>query len=591
MYDIEDFESMRKFTADFETNVDENDCRVWAYAICEVDDPSNFIYGNNIDDFINWCANKKENYLVWFHNLKYDGEYIISYLLHNGYECIKDKKDRHDKSFTCLISDMGQWYSIEIYFDTKNKKHINKVTIYDSLKILNFSVQEIAKDFNLPIQKLSIDYKEKRELGHELTDDEINYIRNDVEIMARALQIMFKEDLTKMTIGSDALSNYKKINTNFNKYFPTLPFEIDKDIRRSYKGGFTYLNEIYKGQETGAGIVFDKNSMYPAKMMYEKMPFGDPIFFDGKYEEDILYPLYVQTLSCIFEIKDDMLSTIQIKNNLSFIPNEYVKSSDGDIVTLTLTNIDLDLFLEHYNVYELTYHSGWKFRAVKGLFSEYIEYWTDKKIQAKKDNNGAMYKISKLMLNSLYGKFGLNPIVRSKYPFLDENGVVKYGMYESEIIESIYLPIATFITSYARKDIIESSQKIRDYSMKKYGKDLYVYSDTDSIHCLLDEEKDIEDLKQILEIDDYKLGAWKLESKFKRGKYLRQKCYIELDYNENLNVTVAGLPKKIGDLITFDNFKVGFTTENIDTKDDRKKLTYKHVKGGVLLVETDFTIK
>lgn len=582
---------MRKFTADFETNVDENDCRVWAYAICEVDDPSNFIYGNNIDDFINWCANKKENYLLWFHNLKYDGEYIVSYLLHNGYECIKDKKDRRDKTFTCLISDMGQWYSIEIFFDTKNKKHINKVTIYDSLKILNFSVEQIAKDFNLPIQKLTIDYKEKREIGHELTNDEINYIRNDVEIMARALKIMFQEDLTKMTIGSDALSNYKKINKNFNKYFPTLPFEIDKDIRRSYKGGFTYLNDIYKGQETGAGIVFDKNSMYPAKMMYEKMPFGDPIFFDGKYDEDLLYPLYVQTLSCIFELKDGMLPTIQIKNNLSFIPNEYVKSSDGDIVTLTLTNIDLEMFLEHYNVYELEYHSGWKFRAIKGLFTEYIDYWTDKKIQAKKDNNGAMYRISKLMLNSLYGKYGLNPIVRSKFPYLDDDGVVKYGMYESEIRDSIYLPIAIFITSYARRDIIESSQKIRDYSMKKYGKDLYVYSDTDSIHCLLDEEKDIEDLKQILEIDDYKLGAWKLESKFKKGKYLRQKCYIELDYNEKLNVTVAGLPKKIGDLITFDNFKVGFTTENIDTNDDRKKLTYKHVKGGVLLVETDFTIK
>ena len=591
MYDIEDFESMRKFTADFETNVDENDCRVWAYAICEVDDPSNFMYGNNIDDFINWCANKKENYLLWFHNLKYDGEYIISWLLHNGYECIKDKKDRRDKTFTCLISDMGQWYSIEIFFDTKNKKHINKVTIYDSLKILNFSVEQIAKDFNLPIQKLTIDYKEKREIGHILTEQEINYIRNDVEIMARALAIMFQEDLTKMTIGSDALSNYKKINKNFNKYFPTLPFEIDKDIRRSYKGGFTYLNDIYKGQETGAGIVFDKNSMYPAKMMYEKMPFGDPIFFNGKYEEDMLYPLYVQTLSCIFELKDGMLPTIQIKNNLSFIPNEYIKSSDGDIVTLTLTNIDLEMFLQHYNVYELEYHSGWKFRAIKGLFTEYIDYWTDKKIQAKKDNNGAMYRISKLMLNSLYGKYGLNPIVRSKFPYLDDDGVVKYGMYESEIRDSIYLPIATFITSYARQDIIESSQKIRDYSMKKYGKDLYVYSDTDSIHCLLDEEKDIDDLKQILEIDDYKLGAWKLESKFKKGKYLRQKCYIELDYNEKLNVTVAGLPKKIGDLITFDNFKVGFTTENIDTNDDRKKLTYKHVKGGVLLVETDFTIK
>ena len=26
----------RKFTADFETTTDINDCRVWAYAICEI---------------------------------------------------------------------------------------------------------------------------------------------------------------------------------------------------------------------------------------------------------------------------------------------------------------------------------------------------------------------------------------------------------------------------------------------------------------------------------------------------------------------------------------------------------------------------
>ena len=62
---------MRKFTADFETTTDPNDCRVWAYAICEIGDPDNFQYGNSIDDFMEWCAGK-ENYLVLFHNLKFD---------------------------------------------------------------------------------------------------------------------------------------------------------------------------------------------------------------------------------------------------------------------------------------------------------------------------------------------------------------------------------------------------------------------------------------------------------------------------------------------------------------------------------------
>ena len=126
---------MKKFTADFETTTDPNDCRVWAYAICEIGNTDNFIYGNNIEDFIKWCSDKNENYQVWFHNLKFDGEYIFNYLLNNGFEYVKDKRNRRDKTFTCLISDMGQFYSIEIYFHC-TKKHTNKVTIFDSLKVL-----------------------------------------------------------------------------------------------------------------------------------------------------------------------------------------------------------------------------------------------------------------------------------------------------------------------------------------------------------------------------------------------------------------------------------------------------------------------
>ena len=582
---------MRRFASDFETTVSETDCRVWAYALCEIGNTDNFIYGNSIDDFIKFCQNKKENYVLYFHNLKFDGEYIFNYLLNNGYECIKNKKERRDKTFTTLISDTGQFYSIEIFFETKNKKHVNKVTIYDSLKILNFSVDQIAKDFNLPIRKLDLDYKAYREIGHELTPHEIDYIRNDVEIMARALEIMFLQNLTKMTIGSDALDSYKKINKNFKKYYPILPYEIDKDIRKSYKGGFTYLNDVYKEKETKDGIVLDVNSLYPSVMKYEKLPFGEPLFFNGEYEKDLLYPLYVQTFSCIFKIKENKIPTIQIKNNLAFLPNEYIKSSDGDIVTLTLTNIDLELFKEHYDITDITYHSGWKFRAIKGLFSQYIDYWSERKIQAKKDKNSALYRISKLMLNSLYGKFGLNPDVRGKYPYLDENKIVRYGMYPKETRDSIYIPVASFITSYARRKTITTSQAIKDYTTKKYGIDYYIYSDTDSIHLL---DIDENELSSFVDIDDYRLGAWKLESKFKRGKYLRQKCYIELGYDDKLNVTVAGLPKKLAPLVNFDNFNIGFTTENISDEDAKrvgKKLTFKHVRGGVLLVDTDFTIK
>ena len=569
----------RKFAADFETTTQVDDCRVWAYSLCEIGKPDNFLYGNNIDDFIKFCANPKENYVMYFHNLKFDSEFLFNYLLNSGYTCIKDKKDRQDKTFTTLISDMNQIYSIEIFFEIKGKR-TNKVTIYDSLKILNFSVEQIAKDFDLPIRKLELDYTTKREVGHVLTEHEIEYIKNDVEIMARALDYMFKIDLKKMTIGGDALFDYKKMISSFTHYFPILPYEIDQDIRQSYRGGFTYLNECYKGATLGAGWVLDVNSLYPSVMYNELLPFGEPLFFDGEYEEDKLYPLYVQSISVSFELKKNHIPTIQLKNNTNFIPTEYVTSSNGDIVDLVLTNVDLKLFKDHYNIEYIHYHNGWKFKGIKGLFRDYIDKWTTVKIESKKQNNLAMYRISKLMLNSLYGKFGLNPNIRSKYPELDDKGIVTYKFYEKETREPIYIPIAAFITSYARNKTIRTSQAIKEYSIKNYGKDYYIYSDTDSIHTLF---TDTDILKQFVDIDDYRLGAWKLESQFIKGKYLRAKSYIEMSPEGKLNCTVAGLPKNLGDLVDFDNFKIGNSYFG--------KMIPLHVKGGLVLKPDYFTIR
>ena len=61
---------MSAYTADFETTTDENDCRIWAYSICGINDPTEFYYGNNFEDFIEFCANPKFNYTLYFHNLK-----------------------------------------------------------------------------------------------------------------------------------------------------------------------------------------------------------------------------------------------------------------------------------------------------------------------------------------------------------------------------------------------------------------------------------------------------------------------------------------------------------------------------------------
>ena len=595
-----------KWSADFETTTDENDCRVWAYSLSNIEEPEKFIYGNDLDDFFEWCSNPKENYVLYFFNLKFDGSFILSWLFENGFEYIDDKKYKEDKTFTTLITDMGQFYSIEIYFEVNGKK-VNKVKILDAMKIFpNFSVERIADGFGLPISKLELDYKKKRPKGWVITPEEIDYIRNDVEIVARALKEMFNRGLTKMTIASDAMSDFKDRFKKFRCNFPILEDCVDADIRLSYKGGFTYANESYLEQEVGAGVVLDVNSLYPSRMVDEYMPYGQPVFYEGKYKCDAVFPLYIQTLTCKFRLKSNKIPTIQLKNNISFAPNEYLKSSNDEHITLTLTKPDLELFFEHYNVTDITWHGGWKFKQSKGLFDDYINYWMEQKITASKDKNPAQRQIAKLMLNSLYGRFGLSIKASRKAPYLDSEGIVRFITLPEEKREPVYIPVAAFITAYGRCKTIRASQAIRDYSMQKYGKDAYLYSDTDSIHAMLT-DNDLEELKDIIDIDDYRLGAWAKEAEFTRACYIRQKCYIE-EINGKLSVTVAGLPKYLAPLITFENFKKGFTTENYEIHDLVKlatkngaseaeinkihhKLNYKYVPGGVILEDTGFTIK
>lgn len=586
---------MRKFTCDFETTTDPDDCRVWAWALCEIGKPENFIYGNDITELFEWCYNQRDNVKLFFHNLKFDGVFICNFLEEANFKFVPDRKYRDEWTYTTLITDMGQWFSIEVWFEVQKKK-AKKVTICDSLKLLNFSVEEIAKSFNLPIRKLDLDYETYRPIGHELTPHEVDYIRNDVEIMARALDLFFKEIKPKLTMASTALASYKETNPNFRNDFPQLPIEVDDDIRASYKGGFTYLNPIYRNVITRGGYVLDYNSLYPSILYYMPLPYQIPEPFEGKYVPDPLYPLYTQMINCTFKLKPGKIPTIQIKNTFGFMPNEYLETSDdgsGLPVTLVLTKPDLELFLEHYDVEDLEYVSGWKFKCATGLFCDYIDYWMEKKIEAKKQGLHAQLITAKLAMNSIYGKFATNPHGSRKMPVINsEDGIMDFINLPEETRPPVYVALAAFVTAYGRKRIIEAAQSVRDWSLKTKGYDAYVYSDTDSLHILVGEE-DLPEIKKFLDIDDYRLGALKIESQFLRGKYLRAKSYIEEQPDGSMNVTVAGLPKKFSSVVNFDNFRPGFHLSELPPetlKDLGMKLNYTYVKGGVILTDTDFTI-
>lgn len=547
------------YIGDFETTTLETDCRVWAWGLYDIVHDS-FYHGKDIVSFFNYIKYDKPARIA-FHNLKFDGEFIINKLFELGFTHSIQRK-LYPNEFSTLISNMGVFYQIRINLDGY------EVTITDSLKIIPLAVRDIPKAFGLTSLKGEIDYTKNRPVGYEPTADEIEYLKNDVEIVGKALKIMYQEGLSKMTTASNALSNYKDIigKKNFDNFYPTL--SMDKWLRRAYKGGYTYCNPKYQDRPIDSGLVFDVNSLYPSVMYSELMPYGKPIWFDGQYKHDDLYNLYFQAFTCQFELKKNKLPIIQLKNNMRFSSTQYLSSSDDEEITLVLTSIDFEMFLDHYDVYNMEYIGGYMFKSSRELFKAYIDKWTQVKNEATLSGNSGMRTIAKLMLNSLYGKFGLNPRVQSKNPYYDElTDMVQYQVSDEELREPIYIPVACFTTAYARRVTITGAQN---------NYDRFCYCDTDSLH--LEGTQEPKDLV----IDPIQLGAWKHESTFTKAKFLRAKTYVEV-INDELHVTCAGMPKSSHKEVNFDNFQKGLTVSG--------KLQHKRVKGGVILKEIDFTIK
>ena len=195
------------------------------------------------------------------------------------------------------------------------------------------------------------------------------------------------------------------------------------------------------------------------------------------------------------------------------------------------------------------------------------------------------------MNNSLYGKFATNPVNDTKIPVLQENGIVcqkgKIDVKELKEIEKLYenvvlkedkerelnyTAMASFITAYARRVTHTAIQE---------NYDSFCYADTDSIHLLGTEAKNID-------IHNSKLGAWKHECNWSSAKFIRAKTYIE-EIDGHLDVKCAGMPDNVKAVITKDNFNIGFTTEGLEEK--YQKLVPKRVVGGVILTPTTFSIK
>lgn len=366
------------------------------------------------------------------------------------------------------------------------------------------------------------------------------------------------------------------------------PPDYDEDVRRAYRGGFTYVNPKFKGKVLGEGIVFDVNSLYPSVMAGcdgQLLPYGDPKPFKGEPPKRPGFPLWCACVTIDCTLKPDHIPCMQVKESaysFAFTPTEYITDTKGEVVRW-LTNVDLKLIREQYDINELEFHRGYLFRGSDKLFRKFVDERSAVKMQARRDGNEGLATIAKLDMNGGYGKMGTNPIVGSKMPCLREDGSVGYKDLERETREPVYIPYAVFVTAWARYKTITSAQAVYDR---------FVYADTDSLHLVGTE------IPASIDVDPVRLGAWKHESTFQTAKFLRAKTYVEV-IDGKLNIHCAGLPERCFDYdekhetddvpehcethVDLENFEIGTRYWG--------KLTPHHVPGGVVLEDTYFTVR
>lgn len=283
---------------------------------------------------------------------------------------------------------------------------------------------------------------------------------------------------------------------------------------------------------------YDVNSLYPYVMKEFDMPVGKPIFFKGDIRK--FDPKAFGFFYC---------NIIAPSNLMHPIIQTHIKTNEG-IRTVAplgqwndmLFSKEMDNALKYGYKFEILW--GYKFKS-KNIFKNYIDCLYE--LRLKFDKSNPLNLVAKLLLNSLYGRFGMDDSF-SDITIFDNFKEFKtwFEIHNEEVIDfselgkkilvqyrsedkdqqtellgtlethNVSIGIASAITAYAR---IHMSQ------FKNNPNYILYYSDTDSIYIDRPLPKSL--------VNSKILGRMKLENVLNKAIFLAPKMYfLETDDNK-----------------------------------------------------------
>ena len=557
---------------------------LWAFGIGENTDF--FVYGRTWEEFqelISFLSNElnlspERRLVVYVHNLGYEFQFMRKYF---------------------------EWTEVFAIDERKPVKAVIEqgVEFRDSYILSGYNLENTAKNLQShSVKKLvgDLDYKKIRNSKTTITDQELQYLENDVIIVLYYIneQLKMYGKITKIPVtntgrvreyvkdncynekGKSGYKSSKSRSRNYRYIMENLTLTDDEysKLKWCFMGGFTHSNAYYTNKIVNDVDSVDFTSSYPSVMIAEKYPMGKGF---KPTKEDILkngYEYYLNKFCCMIgigfrNIKNKFLNDSYLSDSKCKIKGDKLINNgrvfNAEYLTTYITDVDYWVIKNCYEWEQVEFFDLTCYPAnylPKPIIESVLELYKNKTVLKRVKGKEVEYLLSKGMLNSVYGMTETD-IIRDNILYDNEwktesvNNVDEIEKYNNKKSRFMFYPWGIWITAYARRNLWTGIFAMGDD---------YIYTDTDSIkfknfekhksyieqYNKMTEQKLIKAL-QYHRIDTNLLypktqegktkliGVWDYEGHYSRFKTLGAKRYLYEENNE-LALTVAGLSKKNG---------------------------------------------
>lgn len=558
----EDFTDKQKEEAEFYSIM-----YIWMFGINDI-----IYYGRTWEDLkeflykINQTVPEKK--ILFIHNLSYEFQFL-----------------------------RGQFEFKDVFARTQRKVMKCKFTDFNfechcTYFMTNLSLENLAKTYKLNVNKLvgNLDYNILRSPITPLTEKELAYCENDCLVLyyyiKLELETYLRVDKIPITLTGKVRRELQELVYKNIGYRRKMRKAINNNphiynlLVKVFQGGYTHANWIYADEVLENVDSYDFTSSYPYVMTTFKYPMTEFIKEDIKSVDD-MYRLYAYLLVVRFK----NLKCKYFNNFISSSKCNYVKGCkydngriiEAEEIEIVLTDIDFKFILDTYNCeYEILESYSSIYGYLPNLLINFILDKYVKKTELKNvPERHTEYQREKSMFNSIYGMSVTNTI-RNEIEYDNDSGWMEKELSNEDIQKKLdedkkkgFLSFSTgvWVTAYARNNLLRNLIQLDRFQ---------VYADTDSLKLLDGYDKNIinEYNKEVKErikfvsnllkipIDKFQpkdikgerhlLGVFDCETKkgdkFTYKKFITQgaKKYATEDYDGNINITVAGVPKEKG---------------------------------------------